>query len=335
MAGERTTSTILSTSKPEAQTAKPPSWLDIFDDLINNDAKAPSTFRTGHTAIRLPDHAHYGNWLHISRVLSDSRKTEIETDMRAMWWQWESSVYPPYNGPGVPYRMLPKSFWKLIGPEWAPYPMTKSPVAPFQGPHTALFNDGRHFRGWFMHVPRYLKADEMAIAEENLKTACDQPWDWGRAHGANPVMPLSENDAHRRGVYSGQKDMVTFLKHELHISFKRQEDEYGTWKMDPPLWSKWTEPPPTWYPNPFRPLLAVFAPKRPQGMEYSRPPPELEVLSDDDSVVEENVRSLDQSWAAHDEVYNRLLMPPTPEKLEDDNENDDWDSNEATLSGQT
>lgn len=65
-------------------------------------------------------------------------------------------------------------------------------------------------------------------------------------------------------------------------------------------------------------------------MEYSRPPPELEVLSADEMEEEEgNVGTLDESWAAHDEVYNRLLMPPSPERRVDDGDDDDYDEDNA------
>jgi hypothetical protein len=239
----------------------PVDWNAVFPELISDDGTAP--FSDPHTAIKILAGWYEGKWLHIPRVLDEKKVQSISDKLKEIWSKWDHKRYPPQQGPWVPYHSIPIGHWDLLGPAYAPYPMSQSPVPPFEGPHTALFNAGSYFNGWYMHVPRYITHDEIFAAERNLSLACQKPWDWGDRHGSNPFTSLRANYESRMDVYVAQKHMIRLLQQEARIDFSKQEDPYGIWNIDPPLWVDWHTLPAKENPKP--------APKEPVAQPKTYP----------------------------------------------------------------
>lgn len=221
--------------------SKPVDWAAVIPELIE-ESRTPF-FDGPCTSIKIGNGPYKGKRLHIPLIFDKKQRERICQTLKEIWSKWPQDKYPPWDGPEVPYHCLPEGHWNLLGPPCAPYPMTRTPNPPFTGPHTALFNAGGYFNGWYLHVPRYLAPDEMNRAERCLSNACQKPWSWGSSYGANPVTALVKNNANKLDVYAAQKDMAKFFESEIRVDFAAQTDPYRIW-VKTPIWLERKAPAP-------------------------------------------------------------------------------------------
>jgi hypothetical protein len=246
---------------------EPSGWASIIDELIGEESNPFYDNSIPHTSIKLQCGPYEGKWIHIPGELSQENIETIRKTLNKIWSFWDHERHQPWHGLDVPYHTISPGHWRLMGPPCAPFPMTPSPAPPFSGPHTAVYNAGGHFNGWYLHVPRYLATDEMYRTERVLSEACQKPWDWGNRHGSKPFAALTANSASRLDVYSAQKEFAQLLE-EVGVDLKAQKDIYGTWG-DNPIWvdPKAPVPPaPSCRPEaPATPIAATEAPSASTG----------------------------------------------------------------------
>ncbi|ORY12201.1 hypothetical protein BCR34DRAFT_304968 [Clohesyomyces aquaticus] len=104
-------------------------------------------------------------------------------------------------------RSVPE-VWSVTGPDEAPYLMTNSREPPFSGPHTAVFNGGKFFNRWYMHIPRNLSSRQMSNAQKNISDCCDFEWDWGNENDERArvrVAPSTEQWQETINFYQQQR----------------------------------------------------------------------------------------------------------------------------------
>ncbi|KAF2002584.1 hypothetical protein P154DRAFT_573787 [Amniculicola lignicola CBS 123094] len=206
--------------------------------MISEFKSAPDGYGGPHTAISITHGPDRGKFLHIGRELSDDQWIWT-TD--ALSYIWDPSLMGTASKIGMgssasgsseggisklAFGFIAKEHWSLLGPPQVPYPITTRVKAPFAGPHTAIAIGGAFFRGWYIHVPRYLTRDEITIAEENVKDACNVAWEWGAQNDTAATTPLKMSDiilTKNKELYEEQNTTADLLEHDVGLDFAAQD----------------------------------------------------------------------------------------------------------------
>ena len=298
-------------------------WATIFLHLISPFQDPP--FPGPHTAIQFPHSPWEGSWLHIPRDIDDQHRAEIEDGIAEIWRGWNASELA---APEEEEEEGEGGNVELVGPPPTSYPMSSRPYpSPFDRPHTPIVITGSFFRGWFIHIPRYLSSSEIENAKLNIGRLTQYPWNYGDAFERAGMLSGDLREWHW-GLLKMQKAMAEFLKRRVGVRFSAQDSEVegegGT--ETPPIWTKWPLETPGWkgwddafrrmgwIPSPPNPVIDAAAramsenvaawPREAEGSEAGTPPESEE----DEGVVGEKKDSKymndDESsfWKYHSEA---------------------------------
>jgi hypothetical protein len=190
----------------------------------------------------------------------------------------------PFNSPPIMSR-------QVTGPPEAPYPMTDSVFAPFEGPRTCIYNTGAHLNGWLLHIPRYLSTDEFITASSNLRVATNAPSKWADQHDPDCTRCVKHSaPAHAalmKVLDQQHRDMI-FLEYVVRLNFAALDGEQDGFI---PIWEKQSstpQTPPTPSSSGSEPLLPSF------------PLPSLDVVAE--LITHQTDKDEDQLALAHAEL---------------------------------
>ncbi|PSN64133.1 hypothetical protein BS50DRAFT_591089 [Corynespora cassiicola Philippines] len=215
--------------------------------LITLDHSAP--FSGPHTAISIRQGLDKGMFFHIPAALNKYQLRNVHVAIESLWTEPDEKKLELINAnkmrlADIPFSLIPNEAWSDIGPPIAPYPISKSSKAPFAGPHTFVYNQGKHLKGWILHVPRYLTEEERRNAENNFKKLTQDPWNWG--NGADDSTSLVHDRSMQdiidlNKATKAQNMMLDLLQDTIGLDFGARDSKDFLIKIPYPIWSGWPQ----------------------------------------------------------------------------------------------